>query len=214
MSRLMSPISPVMTAPAWSAALSSGATPKPRRCLREGGRNAEEASDRTCLCPPFRDRPRDHDLVADVLVDLAVGVGDRVRGEPEHLVQEPVDGGGPDALGQRRRAGDIDEEEEPFLEARPMVAREHDVAQDAPSYNPADLEHEEHGERCREGEDDGEPLERGLEASRTHARAEEQYAGTLHVDRGDDHAVDEPLHAEGDQERGSLERASPTRLRQ
>src|SRR5262252_3377782 len=95
-----------------------------------------------------------------------------------------------------------------------MVAREHYVAQDAPSNNPADLEHEKYGERRREGEDDGEPLERGLKANRTYAGAEEQHAGTLHVDRGDDDAVDEPLHAEGDQERGSLERASPMRLRQ
>src|SRR5262249_49431979 len=42
----------------------------------------------------------------------------------------------------------------------------------------------------------------------------EQHAGTLHVDRGDDNAVDEPLHAEGNQEWGALEGASPTRLRQ
>jgi hypothetical protein len=44
-------------------------------------------------------------------------VVDRTRGEPEHLAEETTDGGGADALCERGRPGDVDEQEDALFQA-------------------------------------------------------------------------------------------------
>jgi hypothetical protein len=48
---------------------------------------------------------------------------DGIGGEAKDQVEEPVHGGGPEALGQGRRAGDVHEQEEAILAAGAVVAR-------------------------------------------------------------------------------------------
>src|SRR6266851_8253092 len=69
------------------------------RHVLESRHDREEAGDWTRIATRFGRRPRHHHLVADVLVDLAAVVADRIRGEPKHAVQEAVDSGGSDPFG-------------------------------------------------------------------------------------------------------------------
>src|SRR6266545_7139830 len=99
-----------------------------RRGPRERLFDREEAGDRLSAVAPVGHRPGDHDLVADVLKDLASVIVDRVRGKSEDFAEKAMDRVGADSPGERRRAGDVDEQEESLLRARAVVASEHDVA--------------------------------------------------------------------------------------
>ena len=85
---------------------------------------------------------------------------DGIGGDAEDPVEEPVHGGGPESLGERRRSGDVHEQEETILGTGAVVAAEHDVAERAPADDAADLQHEEHGEGEPEGKREGERRQR------------------------------------------------------
>jgi hypothetical protein len=99
-----------------------------RRSPREHLFDPKKADDRSSTVTAFGYRPGDHDLVADVLIDLASVIVDRVRGKSEDLAEKPMDRSGTDSLGKRRRTGDVDEQEESLLRARAVVAAKQDVA--------------------------------------------------------------------------------------
>lgn len=118
--RRLPPTSPVMTSPACGAAWRRG-------CARNSARNParpprDPARSRTSRRAAEQGdarqhHPRDHHFVAIVLIDLAARVVDRTRGEPEHLAEETTDGGGADALCERGRPGDVDEQEDALFQA-------------------------------------------------------------------------------------------------
>jgi len=82
-------------------------------------------------------------------------IADRIRGEREDAPEKPVHRHRSDLLGQRRRALDVDEEEESLFEAGLVVAPEKDMPEIAWSHDLADLEHEENCEGSRKRESNG-----------------------------------------------------------
>src|SRR5262249_26153250 len=115
-----------------------------------GGRSqslfdAEEAAERAGARPSVGFPPRDADLVADVLVDLAAVVVHGVGGQHEDPIEKMMDARGPEALGQPRGARDIDEQEEAMLLPWAVVPPQHPVAQRPTANDLAELEYEEEG---------------------------------------------------------------------
>jgi hypothetical protein len=145
------------------------------------GLDREEAMDRARLGHSRGDRPRDDHLVADVLIDLAAVILDRIGCEDEHTIEEGVDRYGPDALGQRGGADDVDEEEESLLLSWSVIAPQHPVAQRSPADDLADLNDEENGPDDPEGEEHGHQLH-GAGVDR---EAKETGAGLRHIDESD-----------------------------
>ena len=119
----------------------------------------------------------------------------------ESAIQKLMNRHPSDALGERGRARDIDEEEEPLLGARSVVSAEYPVAQGPAADDLADLEHEDerHGRSERE--------DHGHESQRPGADRNPQEAGPgLHdVDEGDHRAVDEPFDEQRDGKRRLLD---------
>jgi len=120
----------------------------------------EQAPQRPRVGALIGDRPRDHHLVADVLVDLAAVVRDRVRGGGEYTREEPVHRERPQALGDGRRTHDVDEQEQPRLGAQPVIPPEHDVEQGTSADEPPHREHEQERVRDDQRVADGQRKER------------------------------------------------------
>src|SRR5215831_18690728 len=67
----------------------------------------------------------------------------RAKAGAAHSAEKAMDGEGADPLGERRGAGDVQEEEEALFRARAVVAADDDVAQGALADETDHLQHED-----------------------------------------------------------------------
>src|SRR5262245_13702117 len=85
--RRLPPTSPVITGPACRAARSRGTAPNSRSNLAVDRASARSTAKKEAggagPRAPSRHRPGDHHFVADVLIDLALVLLDRIGGEPK-----------------------------------------------------------------------------------------------------------------------------------
>jgi len=183
----------------------------------------EEAGDRSTVGAPIRHQPRDHDLVTDVLIDVAPMIVDRVGGKPEHFAEKAMNRFRADPFGEWRRSGDVDEQKESLFHAWAVITAEHDVAQGAVADKAAYLEHED-GEAHEQERARRPRCNRCLDV-RGDRRCEigaEQHRDCAHSppaepasdDNRDRAAVDQHLHREGEEERHPFERLTEARWRQ
>jgi len=77
------------------------------------------------------DRSGNNDLVAHVLVDLAVLVGDRIGDQGKNGVEKAVDGNRANLLGDTSGSHDIGKKKEALLHAWLVIAAQQEVAQGA-----------------------------------------------------------------------------------
>src|SRR5262249_3805344 len=177
-----------------------------------GGRSqslfdSEEAAERAGARPSVGFPPRDDDLVADVLVDLAAVVVHGVRGQHEDPIEKMMDARGPEALGQPPGARDIDRQEEAMRLPWAVVPPQHPVAQRPTANDLAELEYEEEGRGGHEREDQPDDLHRAGQ----NREADQPRAWLVQVHERDHRAVHGRLDAERDQERRLLDRAAERR---
>ena len=149
--RRRSPSSPAVTVPPWRPPRKAGQRPEvapvPGPVARDGLADQEEAAHAVGPAQARLHRPGDDDLVARVLVDLAVGLEHRL-GQLVHDAAEQIEvAGAPEALRELGRAREVHEQEDALLRLGPVVDAGDEVAQDVRADHAVHLEDELDGDR-------------------------------------------------------------------